>query len=181
MTEPVTHNDAKSNQKPKSGYKFGSKTIFDTQVFTTTTLSYAAVNLKPVVQGHVMVIPIRPVERVVQLTKEELADMWSMAQRISQMLTKVHKVSDFTFSIQDGPNAGQTIKHVHLHILPRKSGDFQRNDDIYDELEKHASRSPRDSSQPKRVIEDDVRNARSQDEMALEASQYRSALESVKP
>lgn len=33
---------------------------------------------------------------------------------------------------QDGPQAGQTVAHVHIHILPRKAGDFENNDDIYD-------------------------------------------------
>ena len=33
---------------------------------------------------------------------------------------------------QDGPQAGQTVPHVHIHILPRKVGDFEKNDEIYD-------------------------------------------------
>ena len=35
-------------------------------------------------------------------------------------------------TIQDGPQAGQTVPHVHIHILPRKRGDFEKNDEIYD-------------------------------------------------
>ncbi|KFO25231.1 Bis(5'-adenosyl)-triphosphatase [Fukomys damarensis] len=35
--------------------------------------------------------------------------------------------------MQDGLEAGQTVKHVHVHVLPRKAGDFRRNDSIYDE------------------------------------------------
>lgn len=34
--------------------------------------------------------------------------------------------------IQDGPQAGQTVPHVHIHVLPRKAGDFEKNDEIYD-------------------------------------------------
>lgn len=33
---------------------------------------------------------------------------------------------------QDGPQAGQTVPHVHIHVLPRKGGDFEKNDEIYD-------------------------------------------------
>ena len=36
--------------------------------------------------------------------------------------------------LQDGRDAGQTVEHVHVHIIPRRPGDFQRNDDIYDEV-----------------------------------------------
>lgn len=33
---------------------------------------------------------------------------------------------------QDGAQAGQTVPHVHVHILPRKLGDFENNDEVYD-------------------------------------------------
>lgn len=38
--------------------------------------------------------------------------------------------SDIT--CQDGPQAGQTVAHVHIHLIPRKKGDFEKNDEIYD-------------------------------------------------
>nr|XP_038949561.1 bis(5'-adenosyl)-triphosphatase isoform X6 [Rattus norvegicus] len=64
--------------------------------------------------------------------------------------------------MQDGPEAGQTVKHVHVHILPRKSGDFRRNDNIYDELQKHD-----------REEEDSPAFWRSEEEMAAEAEVLR--------
>lgn len=39
--------------------------------------------------------------------------------------------------LQDGAAAGQSVPHVHVHILPRKNKDFKRNDDIYEELERY--------------------------------------------
>ena len=36
---------------------------------------------------------------------------------------------------QDGETAGQSVPHVHVHCLPRKAGDFKRNDDVYDALD----------------------------------------------
>ena len=37
--------------------------------------------------------------------------------------------------MQDGPLAGQTVPHVHIHVLPRKKGDFERNDEVYDAID----------------------------------------------
>ena len=40
---------------------------------------------------------------------------------------------------QDGPQAGQTVAHVHIHVIPRKKGDFENNDEIYDAVLDHFS------------------------------------------
>lgn len=37
--------------------------------------------------------------------------------------------------MKDGQHAGQSVPHVHVHILPRKSGDFEKNDDVYDAID----------------------------------------------
>lgn len=54
-------------------------------------------------------------------------------------------MESLTFVIQDGKDSGQTVQHVHVHIMPRRGGDFARNDQIYDELERvdADSRKPR--------------------------------------
>jgi diadenosine tetraphosphate (Ap4A) HIT family hydrolase len=47
-----------------------------------------------------------------------------------------------TGMMQDGPAAGQTVPHVHIHVLPRKPGDFEKNDDVYDELDRAEAHLP---------------------------------------
>lgn len=46
-------------------------------------------------------------------------------------MKKKHFLID-SFLVQDGPQAGQTVPHVHIHVIPRKKGDFENNDEIYD-------------------------------------------------
>ncbi|XP_043831880.1 bis(5'-adenosyl)-triphosphatase [Dromiciops gliroides] len=141
---------------------FGQHLIKPSVVFLRTELSFALVNRKPVVPGHVLVCPLRPVERFRDLRPDEVADLFQMAQRVGNVVERHFQGTSLTFSIQDGPESGQTVKHVHVHILPRKAGDFSHNDSIYDELQKH------DKGE-----EDSPAKWRSEDEMAAEAAKLR--------
>ena len=152
-------------------FRFGAIALHDRQVFFESALSYACVNIKPVVPGHCLVISKRIVARVRDLEEAELADMWRTAQRISTVLERHHAASALTLTIQDGPAAGQSIPHVHIHVLPRRVGDFAHNDQVYAELEEP------------RVSMDGPMQAfvpRTMEDMATEAAVYRGLL-SVAP
>ena len=78
------------------------------------------------------------------------------SQQIGAVLEKHTNTTSLTFVIQDGKEAGQTVEHVHVHIMPRRGGDFKRNDQIYDDLER---------------VDADNRKPRTAQEMADEASE----------
>ncbi|XP_006884346.1 PREDICTED: bis(5'-adenosyl)-triphosphatase-like [Elephantulus edwardii] len=118
-------------------FRFGQHLIKPSVVFLKTELSFALVNRKPVVPGHVLVCPLWPVERFRDLRPDEVADLFQTTQRVGVAVERHFQGTSLTFAMQDGPEAGQTVKHVHVHVLPRKAGDFSRNDRIYDELQKH--------------------------------------------
>jgi len=86
------------------------------------------------------VIPRRVVPRLADLTDEELCDLWRSAREIAGKVETLHGATASNVAVQDGRAAGQSVPHVHVHILPRASGDFARNDDVYDELEKFDGR-----------------------------------------
>ncbi|XP_068940306.1 bis(5'-adenosyl)-triphosphatase isoform X2 [Petaurus breviceps papuanus] len=113
---------------------FGQHLIKPSVVFLRTELSFALVNRKPVVPGHVLVCPLRPVERFRDLHPNEVADLFQMAQKVGNVVEKHFKGTSLTFAMQDGPESGQTVWHVHVHVLPRKANDFSDNDSIYNEL-----------------------------------------------
>uniref|UniRef100_A0A9L0STL1 Bis(5'-adenosyl)-triphosphatase n=1 Tax=Equus caballus TaxID=9796 RepID=A0A9L0STL1_HORSE len=112
--------------------------------------------------ADVLVCPLRPVERFRDLRPEEVADLFQATQRVGTVVEKHFQGTSLTFSMQDGPEAGQTVKHVHIHVLPRKAGDFHRNDSIYEELQKHDKEE-----------EDSPALWRSEEDMAAEAAALR--------
>ncbi len=146
-----------------SARSFGPWPVHPSEVFATSQLSFAFVNLKPIVPGHVLVSPKAVVSRFTELSSAQVADLWILAQRVGSMLEAHHKVESLTLSIQDGPDAGQSVPHVHIHVLPRVKGDFEPNDKVYDAL---------DEGDVKRNL-DEERVARTAEEMAAEAAMYR--------
>jgi bis(5'-adenosyl)-triphosphatase len=160
-------------------FQFGPFNLPASQVFLETPLAYASVNIRPVVPGHALIMPRRPVARVRDLTSHELTEMWQCAQRVAVMLEQKHQASSSTFTIQDGPDAGQSVAHVHIHVLPRRPGDFPINDHIYHAIEASAAQTLQLLNQtPKsRSVDGDERTKRrTEEEMSREADENRALL-----
>lgn len=68
--------------------RFGPYDIASTQVFHVTELSFAIVNLKPVVPGHVLVAPRRVEARFAALRADEVADLWATAQLVGKAVER---------------------------------------------------------------------------------------------
>ena len=114
---------------------FGPWVIAPSQVFFESALSYGIVNLKPIVPGHVLVIPKRVTPRFHELTPDEVIDLYTSVHLISKRLENAYNAEALNIAMQDGLHAGQSVPHVHVHILPRRAGDFKRNDDVHEAIE----------------------------------------------
>ncbi|PRD28144.1 UNVERIFIED_CONTAM: aph1 [Trichonephila clavipes] len=77
------------------------------------------------------VTPIRIAKRLQDMHQHEVADLFMCVQTVQKKIEEAYSASSSSIAIQDGPEAGQTVPHLHVHILPRKSGDFKENDDVY--------------------------------------------------
>ncbi|XP_065279971.1 nitrilase and fragile histidine triad fusion protein NitFhit isoform X3 [Dermacentor albipictus] len=148
---------AKSNEVPdKDQYQFGQVTLEASQLFYKSSLSMAFVNKMPVLPGHVLVAPFRPALRLSDLSSEEVQDLFLVVQKVQRAVEKHFGASSSTLSIQDGPDAGRSINHIHVHVLPRKPGDFSHNDNVYVKLQEH----DKDDKKPKRSAEEMAEEAR---------------------
>ena len=84
---------------------------------------YAFLDIFPRREGHTLVIPTNPVQRIVQLTEIERSRLMSGVVEVQRLLTNHFATTDFTVVVHDGPLAGQEVPHVHVHVLPRTAGD----------------------------------------------------------
>ncbi len=84
----------------------------------------------------IVIIPKKLRLRVEEMSPEETADLFTVARHIGAKLEKHYNGTALNFGIQDGLDAGQSVRHVHLHILPRRPGDFKK-DEVYEKLENH--------------------------------------------
>ncbi|KAJ4821457.1 Bis(5'-adenosyl)-triphosphatase [Rhynchospora pubera] len=121
-----------------------------------------------IVPQHVLIIPRREVKRFADLTNDEICDLWTTARLVGSHLEKYHNATSLKLGIQDGPEAGQSVSHVHIHVMPRKLGDFERNDDIYDAFD------VKDKELKEKLDLDKERKDRTIEEMTHEADIYRS-------
>ena len=138
---------------------FATHRIPRSTVFAASPLSFAFVNLRPVVPGHVLVSSKRVAPRFADLTPEEVSDLWLLAQKVGRVAERKQQreqeekaspssppppPSALTFALQDGASAGQSVPHVHVHVIPRGGpGDrfhgAERNDELYPELQRAAA------------------------------------------
>ena len=77
----------------------------------------------PVTPGHTLVVPRRHVASLFDLTGEELAAVWALVARVRAVLAAELAPDGFTVGLNDGPAAGQTVMHAHVHVIPRRHGD----------------------------------------------------------
>lgn len=91
----------------------------------------AIYNIAPVLPGHSLVIPKNHYTGILELSDSELFEFFDTARMALRILVKAFNTDAFDWSLQEKPEAGQTIEHLHLHIVPRLKGDLPRPGDWY--------------------------------------------------
>jgi diadenosine tetraphosphate (Ap4A) HIT family hydrolase len=77
----------------------------------------------PLTKGHALVISRRHVATFFETTTEERQAMLELLDEAKAMLDREHQPDGYNIGINNGAAAGQTVMHVHLHIIPRYLGD----------------------------------------------------------
>nr|CAD7593158.1 unnamed protein product [Timema genevievae] len=113
----MTQTNSSSSSHYQESYQFGQVVVKSDSVFYKTSLTFAFTNKKCVVPGHVLVAPIRCSLRLSDMTSEEISDMFLMVQKVQCVMEKIHQSASSSIVVQDGKDAGQTIKKFFVVFL----------------------------------------------------------------
>lgn len=98
---------------------FGKFVIPSACVFYRSESSYAFVNLRPLVPGHVLVIPHIRQPYLADLTDQVYTDLWMTVRRVQIVLQQQYpKTTAFNVAVQDGRAAGQSVPHAVSQVFP---------------------------------------------------------------
>lgn len=154
--------ETKADIDDQDVYSFGPIPISSKQVFYRSRLSFAFVNHRPVLAGHVLVCPLRSTAvRMSDLNSSEVADLFTTVQKVQAAIETEFSADATTIAIQDGDAAGRSVNHLHVHLLPRKPSDFEgRTDQVYAELQRHDKPSETKKKPPRSAEEMEAEAAR---------------------
>ena len=79
----------------------------------------------PITKDHTLIIPKKHIAKCEQLNVFQWTELFYVINDVVSQLKKDIGMIDFNVGINDGPLAGQTIKHLHVHIIPRFEGDCE--------------------------------------------------------
>jgi histidine triad (HIT) family protein len=83
---------------------------------------FAFLDIMPRSPGHTLVIPKSPVRTILDIAPEDLAYLIKATQTIARAAVKVFSADGLTIQQFNEPAGGQVVFHLHVHVIPRKTG-----------------------------------------------------------
>jgi diadenosine tetraphosphate (Ap4A) HIT family hydrolase len=95
------------------------------KIIMENELAFAIYDTFPVNKGHVLVMPKRHFANFFDATTEEVSAFNDLLQKVKGLLDEELKPDGYNIGINIGEAAGQTIFHLHIHLIPRYNGDVE--------------------------------------------------------
>ena len=126
---------------------FGKFEIDKRQIFYDKNDILGIVNISPIVKDHVLVIPKsntpndysddNQIDQFHKLEPSVAQNLYLAVHEIEKaFITNIDGINGFNIAMQDGRSAGQSVPHVHVHILPRKGNEFSPPDRVHTAIER---------------------------------------------
>ena len=88
-------------------------------------LAYARYDKYPVNEGHLLIVPFRHVSDFFALTTDERDAVFQLVDKAKELFDRKYKPDGYNIGVNVGEAAGQTVWHVHVHVIPRYKGDME--------------------------------------------------------
>ena len=93
------------------------------RVIGENDLARAFLTRTPITHGHFLVVSKRCVATFAELTESEIQSIFSLMEELKNIFKEKYDYEEFNHAWNQGKNAGQTVDHFHLHVVPRTNGD----------------------------------------------------------
>ena len=101
--------------------------IDESRVKAQKELCYATDDLYPVTQHHMLIIPKRHVSDFFDLYQPEINAIYELLKEMKSQIVELDKtVTGFNIGTNIGEDAGQSVFHSHIHLIPRRYGDINQ-------------------------------------------------------
>ena len=87
-------------------------------------LAYAIYDKYPVTEGHILIITKNHVKDYFSASDEEKKAVFSLVEECKNLLEEKYQPDGYNIGLNCGFEAGQTIMHLHMHLIPRYKGDI---------------------------------------------------------
>jgi histidine triad (HIT) family protein len=84
--------------------------------------AFAFLDIMPRAPGHALVIPKQPARNILDITPDDLAHVMKVAQKVARAGMKAFDAEGITLAQFSEPAGGQVVFHLHVHVMPRKTG-----------------------------------------------------------
>mgnify|MGYP001813223848 CR=1 FL=1 len=95
------------------------------EIVIQNELAFAHYDSYPVNTGHCLIIPHRHVAEYFQATAEEKAAIWALVDEMKTIIDEEYKPDGYNVGVNIGKTAGQSVPHLHVHMIPRYKGDME--------------------------------------------------------
>lgn len=83
----------------------------------------AFLDITPKAPGHSLVVPKKEVANILEADEETIKNLFIAVKKVTAMLKKTLKPDGFNIGLNHNHAGGQTVDHMHVHIIPRFEGD----------------------------------------------------------
>ncbi|MBE5906487.1 MAG: HIT family protein [Lachnospiraceae bacterium] len=112
-----------------AGGEIPSRTVYEDELFRVI------MDIEPAEKGHCLIIPKNHFDDLFTLGEEEATKMMPLAQTIATKMKEALSCDGLNIVQNNGEAANQTVKHFHLHLIPRYTGDHNQEKLIWNHAE----------------------------------------------